>query len=104
MRREVSKRLKYCDPAKVASSSLFPDKYSPEQGTCWLCFVRLTGEYNLERWRIEPFFERKTHPSICPVCGYNRWKGGIWYPFKLLLLRRMPNPAKLEERKSGTVS
>lgn len=58
-----------------------PDVHSLDLGTCWMCWVDLTGEW-LDKWRYEPFSEVALHKEICPLCGYNHWKGRIWYPFR----------------------
>jgi len=61
-----------------------PDNYSVELGTCWMCWLDLTGEETLEKWRMEPFSEVKLHEKVCPLCGYPHWKGRVWYPFRYL--------------------
>lgn len=60
-----------------------PDKYSIELGVCWMCWLDLTSEM-LEKWRIEPFSEMRSHEKVCPLCGYPHWKGRIWYPFRYI--------------------
>ncbi len=52
-------------------------------GVCWMCWIDLTNKY-LTEWRVEPYSSTKEHDLICPLCGYSRWKGRIWYPFRLL--------------------
>lgn len=75
---------KYCDHKKVLASVLYPERYSTEQGTCWLCWTRLTHE-SLAKWRKSPYYcHEQTTPQICPVCGYDHWIGSVWYPFKYL--------------------
>ena len=81
---------KYCDKKKVEESSLHPEKYDVHTQTCWLCWVRLTGEFTLQEWRKFPYYARRvSHPRTCPVCGYTRWDGAVWYPFRYLVLRRV---------------
>lgn len=58
-----------------------PDKYSMDMGTCWMCWVEITGEW-LESYRYEPFSQNKHHEEVCPLCGYSHWKGRIWFPFR----------------------
>jgi len=71
----------YCDAEKVRESTLYPGKYNVDQGTCWLCWMRLTGQ-ELKGWRKPPYFiSRLRHGSECPVCGYTHWIGATWFPF-----------------------
>jgi len=80
----------YCDKEKVKESSLHPEKYDIHTQTCWLCWIRLTGNLALEEWRRFPFYARGiSHEKTCPVCGYSRWSGAVWYPFRYLALRRI---------------
>lgn len=81
----VKKRvLKHCDPEKVLHSSLFAETYPEDQATCWLCWVRLTGE-GLEGWKKEPYYSAYyKHTNECQVCGYNHWEGGAWFPFRYI--------------------
>ena len=67
----------------VHKARITPDKYSIELGVCWMCWMDLTSEI-LEKWRKLPYSEVKEHEDICPLCGYSRWKGRVWYPFRFL--------------------
>lgn len=79
-----AKLMYHCDPHKILESTLFPEKYSIDQGACWLCWMRLTGK-DLLNWRKEPYYATKLqHEKECPVCGYKHWLGATWYPFRYL--------------------
>lgn len=75
---------KYCDAKKILDSSLYPERFTIDEGTCWLCWMRLTGQ-ELRGWRKKPFYELElTHGKKCPACGYTHWTGATWFPFKYL--------------------
>lgn len=83
---------------KIKSIGLksFKDNY----GTCWQCFMGLTGE-GLDEWRGE-YSIREDHPEECPLCGYNHWKGRIWFPFKYLnnLSQNIENPSRRDSKEN----
>jgi len=91
LKEAYHKRLnEYCDKEKVKESSLHPEKYDVHTQTCWLCWIRFTGKLDLQNWRRFPFYARRiSHEKTCPVCGYSRWVGAVWYPFRYLALRKV---------------
>jgi len=68
---------------RVRDAKINPDKYPIEMGVCWMCWDDLTGQ-DIQKWRKLPFSTVETHDETCPLCGYSRWKGRVWYPFKFL--------------------
>lgn len=60
-----------------------PDQFDTEMGVCWMCWMDLTGESLIE-WRKEPYSSVTLHEKECPLCGYDHWKGRVWYPFRYL--------------------
>jgi len=68
---------------KVGQAMVNPDQYPQNFATCWMCWMDLARE-NLEDWRKMPWSEMGSHGRNCPLCGYPRWKGRMWYPFKKL--------------------
>lgn len=77
--KRQNRRLR--DLKKLALLKRNPDKLPIDIGTCWMCWIDLTGE-GLNDWRKEPYSEMKGHDPECPLCGYHHWKGRIWYPLK----------------------
>lgn len=96
---------KYCDAKKILESTLYPERFKIDQGTCWLCWMRLTGQ-ELASWRREPYYERgMKHKEECPVCGYNHWIGAVWYPFRYLQEKGkiiLGNPSFRREKSART--
>ena len=59
------------------------DGVATSLGTCWMCWLDITKE-GLGKYRTEPFSLMTNHKEICPLCGYKRWRGRIWYPFRFV--------------------
>lgn len=66
-------------------------------GVCWICWVLITNQ-GLKEWRKPPFSEIKRHPSVCPLCNYDRWSGRIWYPKRYVLLTQVGNPSRRDNK------
>lgn len=69
------------------------DGLSPDFGVCWQCWIRITGQ-GLEDWRREPFSQANEHEERCPLCGYEHWKGRIWFPKQYLMATEIGNPSR----------
>lgn len=67
-----------------------------EYGTCWGCFMSITKQ-DIDNWR-EDYSEKKEHPNTCPLCGYEHWKGRVWYPFKFIRDMEIGNPSRRDGR------
>jgi len=79
---------KYCNAKKVLNSTLYPERFEVNQGTCWLCWMRLTRQ-DLIGWRKKPYCDMSfNHDKECPVCGYSHWAGATWFPFIYLQEKR----------------
>ena len=57
---------------------------------CWKCWISITGE-NLLDYK-DSYSDNVLHPTRCPLCFYNGWKGRRWYP-KQYLNSAMGNPS-----------
>ena len=79
---------------KVAKLTL--KEFKDEFGTCWQCWMDLTGK-GLDDWR-EKYSEAKDHPKECSLCGYDHWKGRVWYPFKFLRNEGVSNPSRRDSK------
>jgi len=57
----------------------------PDMGVCWMCWIELTNE-DLNDWRDKyAKIEYDDKVKTCPLCGYDQWRGAIWYPQKYLM-------------------
>lgn len=69
-------------------------------GVCWQCFIRITGQ-GLSNWRKEPYSEMREHREICPLCGYDHWRGRIWYPKRYIMAVEIGNPSRRDSKLTG---
>ena len=76
----------------VKEGSLLKNAPLPEDfGTCWACFMDIT-KCQLDEYR-EKYSAKIEHEESCPLCGYDHWKGRVWYPFKLIRDMEIGNPS-----------
>lgn len=74
------------------------DKLASNFGVCWKCWIRITGEAQLEDWRKEPYSTMKEHIDICPLCGYDHWRGRVWFPKRYLMAIEIGNPSRRDRK------
>jgi hypothetical protein len=68
------------------------EKIPEDMEVCWGCFMDIT-KADIDEWRAI-YSEDKVHPATCPLCGYDHWKGRVWYPFKFLKDVKIGNPSE----------
>lgn len=83
LKKAKQKNRQYRKMKYVMKAKNDPDSFDTELGVCWMCWMDITGQ-ELIKWRNYPYSEVKLHEEVCPLCGYDHWKGRIWFPFRYL--------------------